>query len=137
MPVELKAVPGSQPNGAIEFNSAQFNLDRISRLTTSSEFSYVFADASAIHTQSFTILARSSQQTMSRIGLVISKKNVARAVARNQLKRVIRESFRTHRELLPKVDIIVLAKKGADKKKNQELFGDLLKGWQKLARITT
>jgi len=137
MPAELKAVPGSQPNDVIDCNSAQFNLDRSSRLTTSSEFSYVFADAAAIHTQSFTILARSSQQTLSRIGLVISKKNVTRAVARNQLKRIIRESFRTHRELLPKVDIIVLAKKGADKKKNQDLFGDLLKGWQKLARITT
>lgn len=137
MPAEQKAVPGSRPNGAIDFKSAQFNLDRNSRLTTSSEFSYVFADASAIHTQSFTILTRSSQQTLSRIGLVISKKNVARAVARNQLKRIIRESFRTHRELLPKVDIIVLAKRGADKKNNQELFGDLLKGWQKLAKIKT
>ena len=136
MPAELKAVPGSQPNGDIDCNSAQFNLDRSSRLTTSSEFSHVFADAAAIHTQSFTILARSSQQTLSRIGLVISKKNVNRAVARNQLKRIIRESFRTHRELLPKVDIIVLAKKGADKKKNQYLFGELLKGWQKLAIIT-
>lgn len=137
MPAELKAVPGSQPNGTIDFKSAQFNLDRSSRLTTSSEFSYVFADASAIHTQSFTILARSSQQTISRIGLAISKKNVASAVARNQLKRIVRESFRTHRELLPKVDIIVLAKKGADKRKNHELFGELLNGWKKLAPITT
>lgn len=133
MLAEQKAVPGFQPNSAIGLRSTHTKLDRASRLKTSFDYSHVFADAIAVHTNSFTILSRSSQQVISRLGLVISKKNASRAVTRNQIKRVIRESFRTHRELLPNVDIIVLAKKGADKKNNQELFTDLLIGWRKLA----
>lgn len=49
-----------------------------------------------------------------RIGLAITKK-VGPAVARNRIKRLAREFFRRHPELLPPgVDLLVIAAKGMD-----------------------
>jgi len=72
---------------------------------------------------------------VARLGVVVSKKNVGQAVSRNRLKRVIRESFRHAPDLIPKVDIIVLAKRGSGKQANQELFKDLSTIWHKLIKI--
>jgi len=42
-----------------------------------------------------------------RLGLVVGKKAVARASARNRIKRVIRERFRRERRMLGSVDLVV------------------------------
>ena len=49
-------------------------------------------------------------QQSARLGLAISKKNAKRAVDRNRIKRLIRESFRQNREKLPGIDLVVMAK---------------------------
>ena len=81
------------------------------RLENASDFSFVFEDANAVHGRFFTLLFRKYNMENARLGLVVSKKNVGQAVKRNRLKRVIRESFRQAAEIIPKVDIIVLAKR--------------------------
>ncbi|AFZ83027.1 ribonuclease P protein component [Candidatus Kinetoplastidibacterium crithidiae] len=43
----------------------------------------------------------------SRIGLIFSKKMAHRAVVRNSLKRVVRESFRANANIIPKGDYVV------------------------------
>lgn len=48
-----------------------------------------------------------------RLGIVVTKK-VGHAVARNRVKRVCRECFRTWPELVPEgIDLVVIAKEGA------------------------
>ncbi len=47
-----------------------------------------------------------------RLGLVIGKESVKLSVERNRLKRLIRDSFRLHQELLAGLDIVVVARKG-------------------------
>ena len=42
-----------------------------------------------------------------RLGLIVGKKAVARASARNRIKRVIRDRFRTAQHELPAVDLVV------------------------------
>lgn len=102
------------------------------RLKNASEFSFVFEDAKAVHGRFFTLLFRINDKNTARLGVVVSKKNVGQAVIRNRLKRVIRESFRQATEIVPKVDIIVLAKRGAGNQTNLELFKDLSKIWHRL-----
>ena len=42
-----------------------------------------------------------------RLGLIVGKKAVSKASARNRIKRVIRDRFRTAQNELPPVDIVV------------------------------
>lgn len=69
-----------------------------------------------------------------RLGLVFSKKNVRRAVDRNRLKRLTRESIRLQQHQLPGVDIVVLARRGANELDNATLHRQLFGMWRRLER---
>ena len=49
-----------------------------------------------------------SQRGQGRLGVSISKKVLRRAVARNRIRRLLRETFRTRRDLLAGVDIHII-----------------------------
>lgn len=82
------------------------------------------------------ILARHNGQSNARLGLVIAKKNVRRAVDRNKIKRIARESFRHHRVRLDNLDIIVLARKGLGELDNAALHNLFTDMWRRLSRAT-
>jgi len=68
----------------------------------------------------------------SRLGLAISKKHAKRAVDRNRIKRIIRESFRLNRHTLPKIDLVVMAKPITKHAENAQIFASLDQHWKKL-----
>ena len=70
-----------------------------------------------------------------RLGLAVSRKVSKRAVERNRIKRVIRESFRAARETLPGFDILVIARTSAVAAPNPALHGDLGRAWQALKAL--
>jgi len=63
---------------------------------------------------------------MPRLGIVVGKRAVRRAVDRNRLKRAIRESFRHEQHRLPSLDIVVQAMPGTDGKNNSAELGNVL-----------
>ncbi|MGO2501830.1 MAG: ribonuclease P protein component, partial [Cobetia marina] len=63
-----------------------------------------------------------------------SKKNVRRAVDRNRLKRLTRESIRLRQHRLPAVDIVVLAKRGVNELDNETLHRQLDGMWARLEK---
>jgi ribonuclease P protein component len=67
-----------------------------------------------------------------RLGLAISRKSVRRAVDRNRIKRLIRESFRQHRLLLDSLDIVILSAISAADVSNREMRESLTKLWRKI-----
>ena len=69
-----------------------------------------------------------------RLGLAISKKVAKNAFQRNRLKRIIRESFRTHRAELLGVDIVVMCRPGAKEVANAVLFASLNSHWNTIKR---
>jgi ribonuclease P protein component len=80
------------------------------RMHSSTEFDSVFkAPSEKVHNTSFLVLAKTSIDSPGTLGLVVGKKNIPKAVARNQFKRIARESFRHHRT--ENIDIVVLAKR--------------------------
>lgn len=72
------------------------------------------------------------------MGLAISAKAVPRAVDRNRIKRMARESFRHIRERLGPFHVVILAKTGAGKARPAETAAALNAIWNKfLARPQT
>ncbi len=111
---------------------SEFNFPRELRLLTPSEFTPVFNNPVVATSPAFTILAKPTTLDTPRLGLTIAKKRVKKANQRNRLKRIIRESFRHQQHQLPHVDMVVMAKSGADKLDNTELFKHLEKLWRKI-----
>ncbi|EGV34949.1 ribonuclease P protein component [Neisseria weaveri] len=78
------------------------------RLLKTDDFSSVFA-LKKRRSRSFLQVFNSGDNQLGhpRLGLVVSKKTAKRANARNYMKRVIREWFRTRKHKLPHQDYIV------------------------------
>lgn len=104
------------------------------RLLRPAEFRAVFAQALSSRDACFTILARHDLDSPGRLGLAIAKKCARRAVDRNRLKRIVRESFRRHRSLLYHLDCVALCRAGTAALPNARLFASLEAHWQRLIR---
>lgn len=111
-----------------------------SRLTGPKAFSRVFQKAVVSSDASFKVLARHTGQPQARLGMAVSVKVDSRAVQRNRLKRLIRESFRTHylaEATRTAIDIVVLPRRQAVSISNEQLFRKLEKHWQRLDEQVT
>jgi ribonuclease P protein component len=101
----------------------------------------VFADAKAVSDDSFTILCRPNQLGHPRLGLAISKKMLARAVDRNRVKRLIRETFRLGATELAGRDFVVMARRGIRPERPVENQQALVRLWsrsvKRCAPVTT
>ena len=114
---------------------AEFEYPRQLRLLTGGDFKFVFDRAEfKISEQPLLILSRSNGLDHPRIGFVISKKNIRRAVKRNRVRRIIRESFRLHQHDLPNVDIVILARRGLDELDNPALHKMMSRSWSRLRK---
>lgn len=111
-----------------------FALARRQRLCESVQFKAVFDGSRRFSLGALTVLARANGLDHARLGTVVSRKAAARAVDRNRVKRVVRESFRQHQAQLAAVDVVVLAKPGVANKINNDLFGDLAAIWSRISR---
>jgi ribonuclease P protein component len=79
------------------------------RLTKTDEFSSVFGFRKAIRGKLLMLhyQPRAAGNDDARLGVVIAKKLLKRAVDRNRVKRIVREQFRRRRAELPAYDLIV------------------------------
>ncbi len=71
------------------------------------DFSSVFAFRRSLRRGPFQLFYRPNTLTTARMGVVVGKRFVRSAVARNRIKRVVREVFRLNRLELPCVDMVV------------------------------
>lgn len=58
--------------------------------------------------------------TYGRVGIVVSKRNVRLAVTRNLLRRIIKEEFRLHQDLLCRYDVVFVIHRQAANATNIE-----------------
>ena len=101
---------------------AELGFPKTSRLLNAEDYKAVFSNAQLkVSCRDFLVLANRNTRSSARLGLVIAKKNVVLAVQRNRIKRQLRNTFRHNKELLNKLDVVVLARKDADKLNSKEL----------------
>lgn len=82
----------------------------------------------------FNVFAIANNLPHGRLGLAVSKKVAPRAVDRNRLKRHARESFRSHRETLAGLDVVVMANPGARRSPPPALRNSLDQHWERIVR---
>ncbi len=104
-------------------------------MLSAEDYKQVFDQSVRSTDRYFTVLARFDEnQKLARLGLAIAKKHVRRAVDRNRIKRLLRESFRRHQQQLRGLDLVVLVKPGIHKVDNPTLYSSIEKHWRHLSK---
>ena len=93
---------------------AEYRFTRDHRLLTSSDYRKVFNDAEFKVSCRYILMLAIRHKSLPRIGIVVSKKNISKAIQRNRVKRLVRESFRRTKSQIPNLDVVVLIRRGIE-----------------------
>jgi ribonuclease P protein component len=104
------------------------------RLTQRRDFALVLGSAQRAQTKHFRVYVKAASQPRARLGIVVSKRIVRHAVARNRIKRLIREVYRREQSSIAPMDIVVLARAVVQGDQNSAV-GELTGLLQKLPRM--
>ena len=114
---------------------ARFGLPRSCRLLKPEEYKSTLKSGSRWRDDYFGVYAAPNPYSYGRLGIVVSRKTSPKAVARNRIKRQIRESFRCRKETLNGVDIVVTASSRAGVAKSDSLRESLQEMWDKVEKL--
>jgi len=92
---------------------SEVSFPREARLLDGAGYSQVFKRNKRLTNRYWIVLGHRSRAPTSRFGLAIAKKRAKRAVDRNRIKRIARESFRHNQLLLKGFDVVVMNKDNA------------------------
>jgi ribonuclease P protein component len=100
------------------------------RLTEKRQFDAVLsARTIQLRSGSFRLYATANKEAGARLGLIVGKRQLKRAVDRNRVKRALRETFRVRRTILPAYDIVVQL---ADRPRGESVSGEAASIWPRL-----
>lgn len=91
-----------------------YRFPRSARLLSGSDYQRVMRGSERVHTANLMLAVKANPGGEARLGLAVSRKRVRLAHERNRIKRLAREHFRLSRAQMPGMDVVVLAKSGAD-----------------------
>ena len=105
------------------------------KLTKGIEFKRVFKKPFVSTDPCFKVLVRPNYEDNSRLGMAVSRQVDKKAVGRNRIKRVVRESFRHHNFFQKAcLDIVILPRRETAMMSNQQLFQSLQGHWSRLEK---
>lgn len=107
-------------------------LPRQARLRRRADFATLKSSRGRVGVRCFQLRYAPNSFGVARLGLAISKQVSRRAVERNRLKRLVRESFRRVRHRLPAVDMVVMARTQAAGMDGAQLLAQIDELWDKL-----
>ncbi len=114
----------------------QNRLGKELKLRAPSSFQKVYKNAQRFRFKGLNLLVCKNELPYSRIGIVISKKQIPKAVDRNRIRRVVREYFRVNQhELAICFDFIFVVYSELEGVSNLEITKCLEVLWTKLVRF--
>jgi len=112
----------------------QYGFTVEQKIVESACFKQVFKQSARVSTPYFALLARPNNRSFARLGLSVAKHDVPLATSRSRLKRLFRESFRHHKEVMAGYDVVVCARR-ASKTQDSKVLRQLVDAqWKKLSR---
>lgn len=108
---------------------------RAARLLRSQDFARLRDNSRRLGSRNFSAQVGVFDGDGARLGLAISRRVSKRAVRRNRIKRIARDSFRHARADLPAFDILLIARSGADLEDNASLRAELVALWKRIAAL--
>jgi ribonuclease P protein component len=108
---------------------------RAARLLNARDFSSLRGKSRRVSSPHFSAEVAPRSEPGARLGLAVSRKVSKKAVRRNRIKRIARDSFRRQRGLLPAVDILLIARFSADLEVNASLHSELDRLWRRIAAL--
>lgn len=120
-------------------NKSAETFDKRSRLSGPNDFKRVFdkgqLKVSDKHTLILGYTSNAIQPKRARLGIVVAKKNVARACERNRLKRLIREQFRkAFKDNVLEIDLVVLVRRSSIQLDNRRYAQSLIALFDKVKK---
>jgi ribonuclease P protein component len=111
-----------------------YRFPKAYRLTTSAQFQAVYACKKSVSDECLVVYAGPNNLPHPRVGFSVSKKFGA-AVARNRMKRLLREAFRHVRQELPGgVDLVVIPRQRPSEPSQDQLRAALIRLAHQAAR---
>ena len=104
------------------------------RINDPKDYQQIFKSSCRSIDEEFLVLARKNNLRQARLGLAVSKKKICKAASRNQIKRVIRESFRRHRNILKGLDVVVVAHRKQTIIKNKIIIESIGTHWKTISQ---
>lgn len=111
-----------------------FGFPRSHRLVTKADFKRVFDEPIKVGQRYLMILCRLNQKKHARIGIIVGKRVANSAVARNRIRRIVRESFRLNQEKLVGWDIVVIGRQQCDTLSCDNIRKGIDNLWEKLLK---
>ena len=113
---------------------AEESFPRQKRLTRAIEYKQVFQNNFRQADGSITILVGKLPGFAPRLGFAIAKKQIPKAVQRNRLKRIFRESFRRNQFRLPARDMVIMVRRPILNIDKASLNASLEKHWNSVIK---
>ena len=112
----------------------RLRFPRSARLLTGRDYQRVMRGGTRVHTANLMLVVATGAGEQARLGLAVSRRRVRLAHERNRIKRVARETFRLGRHEMPAMDVVVLAKPGADRLPMEDLQRQMRQALKKATR---
>lgn len=112
----------------------RYTFPRSSRLLKTDEYSSVFNFRCGKTGRFLNVYAKPNTLPSARLGIVVGKKQLRTAVARNYAKRIVRDIFRLQHPNLPSLDYIVRVTKPFTKHESLLVRNELIHLLQKTER---
>ena len=110
----------------------RYPFARSQRLLNEAAFDGVYKRRQRVMDDLFSINAAPNVLGAARLGLSVGAKSVGNSVARNRVKRVVRDSFRHVAPEMGALDLVVGARNGARSAHNAQLRESLERLWKKI-----
>ena len=109
-----------------------YDFAAIRRLLRATAFKAVLKDRCSSKDQLFVVYAKENGLTRGRLGITVSKKTSPKAVRRNLIKRLVRESFRYHAPDVTGLDVVAIARHPSARAANKDICQSLDRHWHRV-----